>query len=367
MQKAVRKEKPVAGKPASCSRSAQRRWNGCATQGDLIETDKPVDPDLEVTGLQKHMDGGCPVLFNNVKGKPNHRVLTNLFGDMKVINKMFGWKDDAERVRKLAYALSAIRSSRSRSRRDEAPCQEHVIENPKDVNEHVVPIRHTTYEPELTVGSGIRCVTGAGIRWRLRPRLQPHELPLGQCRHVPDLARLAHVAGGQQVLQVGRAGSDHHVLRRAAGLHAARRRGLRLRHSADGLRRDRHRRRGAGHADPPGQGAHRQRHGAGGLPSWCSKATSIRATAASRPRSRRTPASRAASISIRNGRATWARPTRRRPSTSPASPCASPRASRSSSRSASTRSTTTTSTPRCARRRSTSCATGCSPASCRTW
>ena len=75
------------------------------SQGDLIETDKAVDPDLEVTGLQKHMDGGCPVLFNNVKGKPNHRVLTNLFGDMNVINKMFGWKNDAERVRKLAYAL----------------------------------------------------------------------------------------------------------------------------------------------------------------------------------------------------------------------------------------------------------------------
>ena len=132
------------------------------------------------------------------------------------------------------------------------------------------------------------------VRWRLRPRLQPHEFPLGQCRHVPDLARLAHVAGGQQVLQGRRAGPDHHVLRRAAGLHAARRRRLRLRDPADGLRRDRHRRRGAGLADPPGQGAHRRRHGAGRLPSSCSKATSIRATAASRPRNRRTPASRAA-------------------------------------------------------------------------
>src|SRR5262249_21674521 len=40
------------------------------------------------------------------------------------------------------------------------PCQEHVIKSPKDVNEHVVAIRHTTYEPELTVGSAIRCVTG---------------------------------------------------------------------------------------------------------------------------------------------------------------------------------------------------------------
>src|SRR6266446_9752646 len=105
------------------------------------------------------MDGGCPVLFENVKGKPNHRVLTNLFGDMKVINKMFGWSSDAERVKKLAYALSHPLKSVEVSQ-NEAPCQEHVIKAPKDVNEHVVAIRHTTYEPELTVGSAIRCVTG---------------------------------------------------------------------------------------------------------------------------------------------------------------------------------------------------------------
>src|SRR5215831_12902202 len=74
-------------------------------EGDLIETEREVNPDLEVTGLQKHMDGGCPVMFHTVKGKPNHRVITNLFGDMNVINKMFGWKNDAERVRKLAEAL----------------------------------------------------------------------------------------------------------------------------------------------------------------------------------------------------------------------------------------------------------------------
>src|SRR5262249_4513849 len=42
----------------------------------------------------------------------------------------------------------------------DAPCQEHVIKSPKHGSEHVVAIRHTTYEPELTVGSAIRCVTG---------------------------------------------------------------------------------------------------------------------------------------------------------------------------------------------------------------
>ncbi len=158
MQETVRKERPAPGKKhrASDLRSALE-W--LRAQGDLIETDRPVDPDLEITGLQKHMDGGCPVLFNTVKGKPHHRVVTNLFGDIKVINKMFGWKDDAERVKKLAYALGHPLKS-VEIPQSEAPCQEHVIESPKDVNEHVVAIRHTTYEPELTVGSAIRCVTG---------------------------------------------------------------------------------------------------------------------------------------------------------------------------------------------------------------
>ncbi len=47
------------------------------------------------------------------------------------------------------------------------------------------------------------------VRWRHRPRLQPDEFPLGQCRHIPDFARLAHVAGGEQVLQGRPADPDH--------------------------------------------------------------------------------------------------------------------------------------------------------------
>ncbi|MGH6741181.1 MAG: UbiD family decarboxylase, partial [Bradyrhizobium sp.] len=155
MQKAVRKkELKVVTRPSSLRDTLE--W--LKAEGDLIETDKTVDPDLEVTGLQKHLDGGCPVLFNKVKGKPNHRLVTNLFGDMNVINKMFGWKDDAERVRKLAYALSHPLKPEIIEQSD-APVQQHIVKNPKDVNEYMVPIRHTTYEPELTVGSGIRCIS----------------------------------------------------------------------------------------------------------------------------------------------------------------------------------------------------------------
>jgi UbiD family decarboxylase len=157
---AAKARKPSKGAPSHHGFDLRTALDWLRTQGDLIETDREVDPDLEVTGLQKHMDGGCPILFDKVKGKPNHRVVTNLFGDMKVINKMFGWKSDPERVQKLAYALSHPLKPEIIPQ-DEAPVQQHIVKNPKKVNDYVVPIRHTTYEPELTVGSGIRCVSPA--------------------------------------------------------------------------------------------------------------------------------------------------------------------------------------------------------------
>ena len=140
-------------------RDIRSTLNWLREQGDLIETDVEVDPDLEICGLQKAMDGGCPVLFHNVKGKPNHMVVTNLFGEIKTMNKMFGWADDRERTRQMAFALSnplkPVEIAQS-----EAPCQEIVIEKPTEVYDYLVPIRHTELEAEMTIGSGIRCVTG---------------------------------------------------------------------------------------------------------------------------------------------------------------------------------------------------------------
>jgi 4-hydroxy-3-polyprenylbenzoate decarboxylase len=129
------------------------------SEGELIATEKEVNPDLEITGLQKHLDGSCPLLFNNVRGKPRHRVVTNLFADINVVNKMFGWSDHADRTRRLAYSLTHPLPPIEIAQR-EALSQQVVIENPTDVTEYLVPIRHTDLEPEATVGSGIRVVSG---------------------------------------------------------------------------------------------------------------------------------------------------------------------------------------------------------------
>ena len=64
-------------------RDLRRSIEWMKKEGDIIVTDKEVDPNLEITGIQKQLDGGCPILFNNVKGKHQHRCITNLFGDMR--------------------------------------------------------------------------------------------------------------------------------------------------------------------------------------------------------------------------------------------------------------------------------------------
>src|SRR5437667_6613436 len=48
----------------------------------LLETEAPVDPDLEITGVQKHLDGSYPFLFKNVKGYPHLECVTNLYAKM---------------------------------------------------------------------------------------------------------------------------------------------------------------------------------------------------------------------------------------------------------------------------------------------
>src|ERR687887_2348592 len=75
-------------------------------QGDLLKTDVEVDPDLEITGLQKHLDGGPVLMFNHVKGKPHARAITNLFSDINVVDKMFGFKGPTDRTKKIAHAMT---------------------------------------------------------------------------------------------------------------------------------------------------------------------------------------------------------------------------------------------------------------------
>jgi 4-hydroxy-3-polyprenylbenzoate decarboxylase len=129
------------------------------SEGLLLESDVEIDPDLEITGIQKALDGSLPMLFNNVKGYPHARVITNLFANYDVLEKMFGWDGPQDRTRKLAHALTHPLAPVEVSSSD-APCQEEVITNDLDVNKYITAIRHTALETELTIGSGNSVVVG---------------------------------------------------------------------------------------------------------------------------------------------------------------------------------------------------------------
>src|SRR6266850_2955842 len=129
------------------------------SQGDVMTTDVEVDPDLEITGVQKHLDGGPVVLFNRVKGKPHARAITNLLADMNVIDKLFDYPTPKARTKKIAYSMTHPIAPVEVSQ-NEAPCQEEVLTDDLNVNKYITAIRHTELESELTIGSGISCVIG---------------------------------------------------------------------------------------------------------------------------------------------------------------------------------------------------------------
>ena len=71
-------------------------------EGELIEIDAPVDPDLEAAEVHRRViaAGGPALLFKNVKGSPWPTV-TNLFGTQKRVELAFG-KRPLELVQRLA-------------------------------------------------------------------------------------------------------------------------------------------------------------------------------------------------------------------------------------------------------------------------
>jgi gallate decarboxylase subunit C len=132
-------------------------------EGLLLESDAEVNPDLELTGIQKALDGSYPIVFNTVKGHPHVRALTNLFANYDIIEKMFGWENSTQRTRELAYALTHPIAP-VEINQDEAPCQQEVLTDDLDVNKYIMPIRHTPLETELTIGSGNSVVVGEYFR-----------------------------------------------------------------------------------------------------------------------------------------------------------------------------------------------------------
>jgi 4-hydroxy-3-polyprenylbenzoate decarboxylase len=123
----------------------------------LLETNVEVNPELEMTGIQKHFDGGLPILFNNVKGYPNGRLFTNLYGDGNLVAQLY----DAGNERTFKWRiLEGIRNPLPPREVKEAPCQEVVVDKNIDVWPIIPMIKHTPSDPGRTLGGGNTLATG---------------------------------------------------------------------------------------------------------------------------------------------------------------------------------------------------------------
>lgn len=127
--------------------------------GYLLETDVEVSPDLEIIAVQKHFDSGLPVLFNNIRGYPHLRAITNVFANEDVLAEAFAWGNRVERKR---FLMDALRNPIPpvEISQNEAPVQQHVITDDLEVNKWILAIRHTPLETEFSIGSGQTVVVG---------------------------------------------------------------------------------------------------------------------------------------------------------------------------------------------------------------
>ena len=137
--------------PAEELKSLRSTLEALKKDGLVLETDREVNPKLEMTAIQKLLDGSPPIIFNKVKGYANARLATNVMGSDKIIARMFGAKDRKELKFKIHESILQPLPPKIV---DKAPCQEVVIDKNVDVWPVVPMIQHTPTDPGRTLGAG---------------------------------------------------------------------------------------------------------------------------------------------------------------------------------------------------------------------
>ena len=62
-------------------------------QNQLLTVEDEADPLLEIAGIQKTLEGGPPLLFENIKGYPGTRNVGNIFANAGTVAKILDVAD----------------------------------------------------------------------------------------------------------------------------------------------------------------------------------------------------------------------------------------------------------------------------------
>lgn len=130
-------------------------------EGELFIIKGEVDPIYEIAGIQKALEGGPTLLFENIKGYPGVRNMGNVFARKETISRMFG----LEEPKKLKFKfLEAMKNPLPPEIVDKASCQEVVISKDIDVLATLPVIKHTEVDAGRIMGGGNLLVDGRYFR-----------------------------------------------------------------------------------------------------------------------------------------------------------------------------------------------------------
>lgn len=123
-----------------------------SSQGELLTISAEVDPTLEVAAIAKALDCGPALLFNNVKGYPSHRIVSNVFSTVERMNALFATRSIQELKRRY---IDGVRNPISPRLVNEGPCQEVVLTKNLDVLGTLPLLKHTATDPGRILGGGV--------------------------------------------------------------------------------------------------------------------------------------------------------------------------------------------------------------------
>jgi len=126
-------------------------------EGELVIIEREVDPIYEISGLQRALEEGPALLFENIKGYPGLRNIGNIFSRRDRVARLF----DAAGPRELMHkALAAMKSPLPFREVKEAPCQEVVITEGLDVMATLPIIKHSERDGARLLGGGVTLLAG---------------------------------------------------------------------------------------------------------------------------------------------------------------------------------------------------------------
>jgi len=127
------------------------------SKGEVLHIKQEVDPIYEIAGIQKALDGGPAVLFENIKGYPDFYNVGSILSRRERIADLY----DEDNPIKLKFRFrDALKKPLPPKVVNDAPCQEVVIIKNIDVLAMLPIIKHGEQDAGRILGGGIQLLMG---------------------------------------------------------------------------------------------------------------------------------------------------------------------------------------------------------------